>query len=315
MYKNLEDYLKEIRRYLVTNDNKDEILMKIKGHILENTQEIYGNITEENINHIIKSFGEPHEAATNYCDVKEIIKPSFFNYLFLYTFIFFAIHLSLCVFSVFFVRDIWIIPFVYIPHLNAFQLIYYLPTILIFDFGLAAAILVIKTRFFENLKLPWIYDYINLDSDTKNKSTVLGLLVRIISVLMFAFIYKVFGLPFASITNAGLVPLFQDDSTQFIFYFILGLLTLETLAYGIKFFFNSEIIDIFKTLFTLTILFVFMGSITPNIFASNSIFELNDLFYLFFKAILVIVVIVNIFDLIKNIIKFGLKSLGKYYYN
>lgn len=153
MYKNLENYLGEVSRYLVS-ENPYDILKEIRGIVLDKADE-FGEVSEKTIEKALASLGDPRTLAANYGEGKEIIAPDLRNYLFMYTSLLFAIHLGLVVIASIARTDILVLPFFYTPQvMEAVGIFLFLPLALIFDFGLVSLILFAVSQWAPKLSLP-----------------------------------------------------------------------------------------------------------------------------------------------------------------
>ena len=154
MYKNLENYLKEVSRYLIS-DTSEDILMEIRANVLERA-EGYGDLNDETINRALTALGSPRVLAANYGDGKEIIAPVLRNYLFLYTSVLFAIHLgSLIITSVIGTSIVMFPPLLYAPNLGLVEILLFLPFAFIYDFGLVSLVLFAVSQWAPHLSLPF----------------------------------------------------------------------------------------------------------------------------------------------------------------
>lgn len=98
-FKRLEDYLEEIDHYLVVEKGGEEILSEIRSHILEKTENEYGELTEESVGKTIAGYGSPRQVAEKYLEGYQLIAPTFKKHLFLYAGILFAVHYGFTILS------------------------------------------------------------------------------------------------------------------------------------------------------------------------------------------------------------------------
>jgi len=152
MFEKLDTYLDEIGHYLADSKEKQEIIAEIKSHILEKTEEEYGEITDITIERIIETYGKPQQVAEKYMDDYQIIAPTFKGHLLRYTAVLFAVHFTLTVFAFIFKTRMLILPFFYIPKMDNFQALFYFPMIFIYDLGLVGIILYFVTQSRKDIK-------------------------------------------------------------------------------------------------------------------------------------------------------------------
>jgi len=155
MSKRLEIYLEEISRYLGIGKEKQEILSEIKSHIMEKAEQEFGEVTEEGIERIIDAYGSPRQVAEKYMDDNQIIAPAFKGHLLRYTAILFAFHMGLTLLSFIFKTNMAVLPFFYIPKIESFQALFYLPMAFVYDLGLVGIILYFVTQSRGDVRLPW----------------------------------------------------------------------------------------------------------------------------------------------------------------
>jgi hypothetical protein len=141
MYQNLEDYLQEIKHYLAVEDGAGDILSEIKSHILEKTEEEFGRVTEDEVGKIISRYGRPQQIAAKYMEGVEIISPTFKRHLLFYTGILFLCHSTMAIFAYLTNISLLSFPFLYIPQMDGWQILFYLPMAFVYDIGLVVIFL------------------------------------------------------------------------------------------------------------------------------------------------------------------------------
>lgn len=153
MTKNLENYLNQVATYLV--GDREDIIMEIRGHILEKAAGPEGEATPEAIDRVIEELGDPQSLASNYSEGKDIILPHFRNLLFLYTGILFAIHLGATAVAAVTGGGVAVFPLIFVPELGSiWETLFFLPFAFIFDFGLVSLVLFAVSQSKGGLKLP-----------------------------------------------------------------------------------------------------------------------------------------------------------------
>ena len=105
MSKKLETYIEEISHYFAGREAREEILSEIRSHILEKTEQEYGQVTEESLSKVIAGYGPAHHVAEKYLDGQPVIAPIYHRYVFRYTVLLFAFHLVLTAIAVIFNRQ------------------------------------------------------------------------------------------------------------------------------------------------------------------------------------------------------------------
>ncbi|MDF2882503.1 MAG: conserved rane protein of unknown function [Clostridiaceae bacterium] len=305
MYKDLDDYLKEISHYLSVDSGSEDIIKEIKSHILEKVEDKFGKIEQSGIQEVIKEYGSPREVASKYMEGNHIIEPSFKNYLFLYTGILYAIHVALYIVALIFEIDIFVAPLIYISKVDYYNIIFSLLSAFVFDFGLVCLYLFIVTKKHLKTELKWFNGF----NDKKRSSSIMSL---IISILVFAIgIYYM--LRFDSI-----FIVFQHNEkinliSKNLDYPQYSLLILIAVGISIIYQFMElcsnvklpQIILLFSELFILS----FISKPLLNVLINFNVEEklgnniLNGL-----KILFAIIVIKIIIDLVKKLINFNIKK-------
>ena len=155
MHQNLEKYLQEISHYLAVKDSSGDILSEIRSHILEKTEEEFGKVTEEGMAKIISRYGRPQQIAAKYMEGVEIISPTLKRHLFFYTGILFLCHSTMALFAYLTNTSVLSFPFLYIPKMDGWQILFYLPMAFVYDIGLVVIFLYFITQQKKETRLPW----------------------------------------------------------------------------------------------------------------------------------------------------------------
>ncbi len=301
MYENLETYLREISHYLAVKQGADEILAEIRSHILEKAERESGGATEESIGKIIAAYGRPREVASKYMEGQEIIAPTFKKHLFRYTGLLFAIHFILTVVAVYFRTSIIAIPFFIIPKMPVWVAFVYLPMALIYDFGIVVLVLYFATQRKTNLRLPWfgIRSGRRGESGLKRpKPSALALRIIILAGLLFLFL-KYHTIFFYSVNLHAPESLLNPASSVFFSIMFIAAYACDTIAYCIRFLFNSAWVTLVENLVILLILWVIWNSPIKPEYRSIHGFDANlagGLFVSFF-------IVLAVFGLLRNIVR------------
>ncbi len=143
MNKALEAYLAEVREYLVTEEDVQDILDEIRSHILEKCSGQHGGCTEEAVQKVLKDFGSAIDVAKAYSTAEPVIPAYMKRVMVFYTGVLFAIHVGLTGLSVALGTSGY--PFFYHP--TWWQFLAAIPWIFVFDFGLVALGLSLMSHF------------------------------------------------------------------------------------------------------------------------------------------------------------------------
>ena len=204
MSENLKKYLEEISRYLASHKDKEEILEEIKSHIMEKTEQEFGEAGEDTLKQIIDAYGNPRQVAEKYIEDIHIIAPSFKGYLIRYTLILFAFHFGLTLLSLFLKISMLVFPFFYIPKIDSIQALFYLPMTFVFDIGLVGIILYFVTQSRKDIRLPWPklkWDWQKMSESRQVKSKLFPLILMLLGYGVLVWMYWRFGTLFLMIIN------------------------------------------------------------------------------------------------------------------
>jgi hypothetical protein len=268
MYQNLEDYLREIGHYLAVRDGVDDILSEIRSHILEKTEEEYDAVTEERVGKVISTYGRPQQIAAKYMEGVEIISPTFKRHLFLYTGILFLCHATMALFA--FLTNISMLsfPFLYIPKMDGWQMIFYMPMAFVYDLGLVMIFLYFITQRKKEIRLPWP-KFFSLHASRKDlrapKVTFLIILILVFGSFLYLF-FRYETIFFASMNDvAHPVPMFGPSASFYYSGLFLAMLWCEVVGYATRFITRSRWTELIKTAIILLLLqFVWNGPVEAD---------------------------------------------------
>ena len=307
MKNTLEEYLEEISHYLVVSSGADEILKEIKSHIMEETEECYGDTAPENLEQTIARYGNPRKVAERYLEGNHIIAPSFRKYLFRYTWILFAIHFGLtCIFFLLKTNLQMFPPLFSIPHMtNIFSLLNQIPMTFIYDFGLVALLLFFISQSKKDIRLPWVNFMVPKKGEKKfqpPKPKSLYLLLEVAGSGVLLFLFLSYGTIFFKSLNldTGLFqPWLSSPASHFYSVVILIWCGLEIFFYAIRFFKNTFFVRLVKNLVYLVGLWLLM-----NIGVEGELIDVGFMSLYEFKNGVILLLAVMIFlETMSNIYK------------
>lgn len=263
MDEKLNEYLQEISPYLPLKGQED-ILKEIQSHILEKTEVDFGEISAENLEKTISQYGLPQKVAEKYLEGYQIIAPVFNKHLFLYSTILFAAHAVLTLLAWILGSSFLVLPFFYIPRLEDFQALFYLPMAFVYDFGLVALVLYLVTQRKTDLSLPWPrWIKRQKASASPPPPRIISLLLLLTGFVLVVVIYIRFHtLFFVSIGVKNPESLLDPAASVFFSILLLGMFALEIGVYLIRFRYNSEIVLLIK--YGLILLFLGMAWNYPH---------------------------------------------------
>jgi len=311
MSEKLETYLDEIRDYLASSKEKQEIIAEIKSHIMEKTEQEFGEITEGTLEQIIAIYGSPRQVAEKYMDDYQIIAPTFKGYLLRYTAVLFAVHFTLTIVALIFKIRMLVLPFFYIPKMDNFQALFYFPMIFIYDLGLVGIILYYVTQSRKDVRLPWPKLKLNWQKISKSrqaKSKIIPLILMLMGYSALVWIYWRFDtLFFKTIDFQKTQSLLTPVASQWYSLALLALLGIGIIAYAIKFITTSEWVNLLRSALQLVILGIVINRPIDNPFLEFIYFDLQITANITITIIATLIAI----DFLKSLIILGKKSLMK----
>lgn len=311
MYDNLRKYLEEISHYLDPGREKEEILAEIKSHIMEKAEGEFGEVTEKALARVIDVYGSPRKVAEKYMEETEIIAPSFKGYLIRYTLILFSFHFTLSLLSLIFKTSMLVFPFFYIPPIDSFEALFYIPMAFVFDLGLVGIILYFVTQSRKEVRLPWPKLKLNwqkMSERRQEKSKVIPFLLMVLGYGALVWVYLYSGtLFFKTIDFQKTQSLLTPGASQWYSLALLGLLGIGLMAYVIKFFIPSEWVNLSRNFLQLGILGIVINRPVESPFID---FVHLDLQLIASTAVAVIAVWIAV-DFLKSLVILGRKALMK----
>ncbi len=311
MSEKLENYLEEISRYLGTGKEKQEILVEIKSHLMEKAEQEFGEVTEEKLERIIDAYGSPRKVAEKYMEDYHIIAPTLKGHLLRYTMILFVFHFGLILLCLIFKKSMAVLPFFYIPRIDSFQALFYLPMAFVFDLGLVGIILYFVTQSRGDVRLPWPKLKVNwpkIIASRKTKSKTVPFVFMLLGYSALVWVYLRFGtLFFKSIDFHKTESLLTPIASRWYSSALLGLVGIAIAAYAIKFFTSSEWVNLLRSACQLVILGIIINRPIENPFVEFFFLDVQ----ITADIIIAIVAILIAIDFLKSLIILGRKVLIK----
>ncbi len=311
MYEKLEKYLEEIGRYLATSKEKKEILTEIRSHVLEKTEQESGDVTEEALARAIQAYGSPRQVAEKYMEGYQIIAPGFKGHLIRYTAVLFAFHITFILLSFIFKTTMTVLPFFYIPRIDSFQALFYLPMAFVYDLGLAGIILYFVTQSRRDVRLPWPkfkLSWAKMIEKRQAQSKPLPFILMLLAYSVLIWIYWSSGtLFFKNIDFKKIQPLLNSTASKWYSLALLALLGIGLAAYALKFFFTSEWVNLLRNGGQLIILGIVINRPLGDPFVEFVYLDLQ----IMANIIIAVVILLIAVDFLKSLIILGKKALMK----
>jgi len=318
MFEKLEAYLEEISHFLSGREEREEILSEIRSHILEKTEQEFGEATEATLIKVIAAYGPARRVAEKYLDGRPIIAPAFKRYLFRYTALLFAFHFVLTVAAVVFKESFLMFPLVYVPSMGPFEALFYLPTALLFDFGIVTLVLYLITQGKKDVRLPWPRFSVDLD-EVKTSGRTIGRIIGLIlmtaltcTALYFYIRYRT--IFFINLDFAQHRPIFTPEAGQLYSLILIGLWALGTLGLAAKLVTSSPWVDAVEKSLSLVLLGFAFRQPLDTAFAVHLPDLPENLVRIIKLSLTITLLIICIFvavGLIKALVRIGRKQLAK----
>jgi hypothetical protein len=315
MFKRLETYLEEISHFLSDREEREEILSEIRSHILEKAERESGQVTEDSLDKVIAAYGPARRVAEKYLDGHEIIATVYRRFLFRYTALLFAIHCVLSVAAVVFKESFVLFPVFYVPVLSPFEILLYLPTAFLYDFGVVALVLYLITQRKKEVRLPWPKISIDLDEVKKPGATVgrvLGLVAMAVLTSLVLSVYIRYGaIFFVDFGSASRRPIFTSEAGHWFSLLLIGLFALSTIGLAVKLVKSSPWVDAIQNAFSLVLVgLAFRYPFDSAIALPLPEAVLKTIKYGVTVSLLVLSAFISI-DLIKALVRIGRRRLAK----
>ena len=242
MFKKLDDYLRSVGRYLAVKDGADDILAEIRSHILDKAETDFGDAGDASVAKVLASYGNPRAVAERYLEGTQIIAPSLKRYLLGYTGLVFAAHATLSFLCLLFGTSLFLFPVVFIPRMSFSEFLFSLPMYFVCDLGLVGLFLYFVTQNKKNIALPWP-KYLGGERDIQepHRPQLGGLAGGIAGcALILAAILRYHTILFQVILPPGRIePLLNPEAALFYSWLVFACAAIDTIALGIRFFWNS----------------------------------------------------------------------------
>jgi len=311
MSRRLETYLEEISHYLGTGKERLEILTEIKSHIMEKASQEFEEVTEEAIEQIIDTYGSPRQVAEKYLEDDQIIAPALKGHLLRYTIILFTLHFGLILISFISRTNMLVLPFFYIPRIDSFQALFYLPMAFGFDLGMVGIILYFVTHSRKEIKLPWPKlkrDWQKSLEKRETESSLLPFFLMLLGYGVLVWLYWQSGTVFfKTIDFRNPQSLFTPAASTWYSLGLLALLGIGIAAYAVKFFTVSEWVNLSRSGCQLVILGIIINRPMENPFIEFTHLDLQ----IIADIVIAVAAVWIAFDFLKSLVILGIKTLRK----
>lgn len=313
MNKNLKNYLENIDHYLILSKGKKEILKEIENHILEKTETDLGEITEDNIQQTISSFGTAQEVAEKYSEGYQIISPAYKNYLFRYTWFLFALHYIFKLISYLFDLAFHLSPFGFSIEIKVFyHLLSEAPATWIYSFGIVTLVLYFITQSEKKINLIWPEIAIRkfkIKTVPLPKPSRVMIMVKSILLVIALLVYSKYGTIFFMTVNfhQAPIPLFTDTFSQVMSLLVIVLIVFELICSLVPYFIKSYWISLINNLVHLAVAVFLLKNPFTEIFADPSLYVLKPIG----SFILIGAIVMIVWDIFKTLISMVRRDVEK----
>ena len=318
MFEKLEAYLEEISHFLSGREEREEILSEIRSHILEKTDQEFGEAREATLAKVIAAYGPARRVAEKYLDGRPIIAPAFKRFLFRYTALLFAFHFILTVAAVVFKKSFLMFPIVYVPSMGPFEALFYLPTAFLFDLGVVTLVLFLITQSKRDVKLPWPRFSVDLD-EVKTSGRTIGRIIGLILMTALTGTALYFYIRYQTIFFINLDftqhrPIFTPEAGQLYSLILIGLWALSMTSLAAKFVTSSPWVDAVEKALSLVLLGLAFRQPLDTAFAVHLPELPEGLVRILKLSLTITLLVICIFvavDLVKALVRIGRRQLAK----
>jgi hypothetical protein len=315
MFEKLETYLEEISHFLSGRDEREEILSEIRSHILEKTEQEFGEATEATLAKVIAAYGPARRVAEKYLDGRPIIAPAFKRYLFRYTALLFAFHFVFTVAAVVFKKSFLMFPLVYVPSMGPFEALFYLPMAVLFDLGVVTLVLYLITQSKKDVKLPWPRLSVDLDEVKVPKRTI-GRIIGLVAMTALTGIALYFYIRYQTIFFVNLDfaqhrPIFTPGAGQWFSLILIALWALSAISLAVKLVTSSPWVDAVEKALSLVLIGLAFRQPFDTALAVHLPEGLVRAIKLSLTITLLVICIFVAVDFIKTLVRIGRKQLAK----
>lgn len=305
MNEKLNEYLNQVKAYLNTSDNKEDIIKELEAVVLEKAEKKYGQITDESISKILSEFGSPAEVAKEYSDEQELIDPSYKNYIFMLTNTFFALIIGINL-----ITNVFRISFTSFKPENLFlsilEIIGTCFSTYFMLFGIICFLFFMLTKYkIKNIAAFW--EYKDLSTFLAVKPPKVGEMISKIIFFSVFTLFVFFGIDAITVllSKSGLQVINISDKSIFFAFLFVGLF--DILVYAVKFYRNTELLDIVKGFFDLILLW--FATIKMESFRIADIAEeISKGISIGLKVAFIVITVLVIIELIVSILRYSINK-------
>ncbi len=308
MSERLESYLEEIGHFLSGRGEREEILSEIRSAILEKAEREHGGVTDASLTAVIAAYGPARRVAARYVE-SPIIAPVYRRFLFRYTALLFGAHAALTIAAVIFHESFIMFPILYVPRMNPFEAVLYLPTAFLFDLGAVTLILYLITQSGKEVKLPWPKFSVDLDEIGRPKPrfwNIAGAAVSVIltglAIYVFAACRTVFVL---SLDFSHPRPLFSPAFGYRLSLLFIGMLVTGTGAAIIRIFTGSRWVSASSNALTLVFIGLIFRLHSVEPFAIESLNRMAGHIRIWARLSLLLIALMVAIELVKDLVAIG----------
>lgn len=225
----------------------------------------------------------------------------------IYTGAVFSVHFGLTLMSIMLGGKSLVVFPLFVPEINPLELFVYLPILFVFDFGLVSLIAYLLEGLNIELNIDWLTKFKKPIKSPRISS--LGWLVLFLAIGSFLHFYLGSIFVFFRPLNREIIPLTDIVNFELLSTFIILSLFVSTLAYIVRFFYNSESVNLIKGVLDLMILsFMVRYSLTLN---DSTIIDQLDLQIMIplMKGIYIFIAAVVVFEMVRSSLSIILDNL------
>jgi hypothetical protein len=198
-------------------------------------------------------------------------------------------------------------PFFYIPEMNIWQFILYVPMAFIYDLGLVVIFLYLMTQKKREIRMPWprlLGKRVFVKEMKKPK--IIFMVLLIFAFVFFLSTYLKFGTIFFASMNDPInpTPMFDRSASQYYSLIFLAMMACEVIGYALRFVNRSRWLNLIKNFVILILLQFVWNSPVKAEFARIPGIDLKNMEMTFVLLITIIIV----FRFLRSLISVGIQQ-------
>jgi len=244
----LDEFLQEARKEFTSSQEADSRTAEMKRHLIEKARYRYGKADQDALERTVDSMGDPMDFAQRFVFRPEFIRSSYTNLVFMFTAMVFAVHFWLYMLALILQESVWLIPFVGVRSSGLLSLLYLVPQVFLFDFGLVCLLFYITTRNDGQYKFRWVERFLRRQNKTRTRKRVMMILMRAAVIAAIVLVLLTEAIPWlvGVLEESGVIVSYS--TVGFVLLLVIGLLSIDFVVAVSRLLGASKIVDVIGSL-------------------------------------------------------------------